>query len=106
MVAFNITDETDTMRRHADLVEREGGSCVMARLNACGYSGIQTPRRHTPLVLHRHRNGFGALSPHPLLGIGFQAYPPLWPLAGVDPLPVPGPRGTFSQPNATVITCA
>ncbi|WP_269759758.1 RuBisCO large subunit C-terminal-like domain-containing protein, partial [Variovorax sp. E3] len=39
MVAFNITDETDAMKRHADLVEREGGSCVMASLNWCGLSG-------------------------------------------------------------------
>ncbi len=33
MVAFNISDDIDAMRRHADLVEREGGSCVMASLN-------------------------------------------------------------------------
>ena len=38
MVAFNITDETDAMLRHADLVAREGGSCVMASLNWCGFS--------------------------------------------------------------------
>jgi len=44
MVAFNVTDETDAMKRHADLVEREGGSCVMASLNWCGYSAIQTLR--------------------------------------------------------------
>ena len=40
MVAFNITDETDAMRRHADLVAREGGTCVMASLNWCGFSAI------------------------------------------------------------------
>ncbi|WP_254070728.1 RuBisCO large subunit C-terminal-like domain-containing protein, partial [Acidisphaera sp. L21] len=33
MVAFNITDETDAMRRHADLVAQAGGDCVMASLN-------------------------------------------------------------------------
>jgi len=106
MVAFNITDETDAMRRHADLVEREGGSCVMASLNACGYSGIQTLRRHTPLVLHGHRNGFGALSRHPLLGIGFQAYQTLWRLAGVDHMHVHGLQGKFSQPDEEVISGA
>ena len=36
MMAFNITDDIDAMRRHADLVEREGGTCVMASLNWCG----------------------------------------------------------------------
>jgi ribulose-bisphosphate carboxylase large chain len=103
MVAFNITDEIDAMRRHADLVEREGGSCVMASLNACGYSAIQTLRRHTPLALHGHRNGFGALSRHPLLGIGFQAYQTLWRLAGVDHMHVHGLMGKFSQSDAEVI---
>lgn len=103
MVAFNITDEVDAMRRHADLVQREGGSCVMASLNWCGYSAIQALRRHTPLALHGHRNGFGALSRHPLLGMGYQAYQVLWRLAGVDHMHVHGLEGKFSQSDAEVI---
>ncbi|MCZ8390189.1 ribulose-bisphosphate carboxylase large subunit family protein [Achromobacter xylosoxidans] len=106
MVAFNITDETDAMRRHADLIAREEGSCVMASLNWCGYSAIQTLRRHTPLALHGHRNGYGALSRHPLLGIGFQAYQTLWRLAGVDHMHVHGLQGKFSQPDAEVVESA
>lgn len=106
MVAFNITDETDAMRRHADLIEREQGSCVMASLNWCGYSAIQTLQRHTPLALHGHRNGYGALSRHPLLGIGFQAYQTLWRLAGVDHMHVHGLQGKFSQPDAEVVESA
>jgi ribulose-bisphosphate carboxylase large chain len=106
MVAFNITDETDAMRRHADLVEKEGGSCVMASLNWCGHSAIQTLRRHTPLALHGHRNGFGALSRHPLLGISFQAYQTLWRLAGVDHMHVHGLQGKFAQPDSEVIESA
>ncbi|WP_307574745.1 ribulose-bisphosphate carboxylase large subunit family protein [Variovorax paradoxus] len=106
MVAFNITDETDAMKRHADLVEREGGSCVMASLNWCGHSGIQTLRRHTGLTLHGHRNGYGALSRHPLLGISFQAYQTLWRLAGVDHMHVHGLQGKFSQPDSEVIESA
>ncbi|CUI46179.1 ribulose-bisphosphate carboxylase large subunit family protein [Achromobacter xylosoxidans] len=106
MVAFNITDETDAMRRHADLIEREQGSCVMASLNWCGHSAIQTLRRHTPLALHGHRNGYGALSRHPLLGIGFQAYQTLWRLAGVDHMHVHGLQGKFSQPDAEVVGSA
>jgi len=106
MVAFNITDETDAMRRHADLVESEGGSCVMASLNACGYSAIQSLRRHTPLALHGHRNGYGALSRHPLLGISFQAYQTLWRLAGIDHMHVHGLHGKFSQTDDEVIESA
>jgi ribulose-bisphosphate carboxylase large chain len=106
MVAFNITDETDAMKRHADLVEREGGSCVMASLNWCGHSGIQTLRRHTPLALHGHRNGYGALSRHPLLGISFQAYQTMWRLAGVDHMHVHGLQGKFSQSDSEVVESA
>jgi ribulose-bisphosphate carboxylase large chain len=105
-MAFNITDETDAMRRHADLVEREGGSCIMASLNWCGFSAIQTLRRHSGLVLHGHRNGFGALSRHPMLGIGFQAYQVLWRLAGVDHMHVHGLQGKFAQEDAEVVSSA
>jgi len=103
MVAFNITDETDAMRRHADLVWREGGDCVMVSLNWCGFSAVQTLRRSTGLVLHGHRNGFGALSRHPMLGIGFDAYQVLWRLAGVDHMHVHGLQGKFAQPDEEVI---
>ncbi|MDB5850735.1 MAG: Ribulose-bisphosphate carboxylase [Rhodoferax sp.] len=106
MVAFNITDETDAMKRHADLVQKEGGSCVMASINWCGHSGMQTLRRHTPLAVHAHRNGFGALSRHPLLGISFQAYQTLWRLAGVDHMHVHGRQGKFAQADSEVISSA
>ncbi|MPW21605.1 ribulose 1,5-bisphosphate carboxylase [Paraburkholderia sp. CNPSo 3157] len=102
MVAFNITDDTDAMRRHAELVEREQGDCVMASINWCGFSAIQTLRRSTPLVLHAHRNGFGMMSRDAALGIGFQAYQTLWRLAGVDHMHVHGLAGKFAQSDAEV----
>jgi len=95
MMAFNITGETDAMRRAADLVAAEGGSCVMASLNWCGFSAIETLRAHTPLAIHAHRNGFGAMSRHPSLGIAFPAYQALWRLAGVDHMHVHGIGGKF-----------
>jgi len=103
MYAFNITDETDAMKRHADLVQREGGSCVMASLNWIGYSGVQTLRRHTDLALHGHRNGYGAWSRHPLLGMSVQAYQTLWRLGGIDHMHVHGLQGKFAQPDEEVI---
>jgi ribulose-bisphosphate carboxylase large chain len=106
MVAFNITDETDAMRRHADLVAREGGTCVMASLNWCGFSGIETLRRSTDLALHGHRNGFGGFSRHPLLGMSFQAYQTLWRLAGVDHMHVHGVQGKFAQSDQEVASSA
>lgn len=106
MVAFNITDETDAMRRHADLVAREGGTCVMASLNWCGFSAIETLRRSTDLALHGHRNGYGAVSRHPWLGISFQAYQALWRLAGVDHMHVHGVQGKFAQEDEEVVSSA
>lgn len=106
MVAFNITDETDAMRRHADLVAREGGSCVMASLNWCGFSAVETLRRSTDLALHGHRNGYGAVSRHPWLGISFQAYQVLWRLAGVDHMHVHGLQGKFAQDDEEVVASA
>ncbi|HEX2114147.1 MAG TPA: ribulose-bisphosphate carboxylase large subunit family protein [Alphaproteobacteria bacterium] len=106
MVAFNITDDVDTMRRHAELVEREGGSCVMASLNWCGFSAVTALRRSTGLAIHGHRNGFGALSRHPALGIAFDAYQALWRLTGIDHLHVHGLDGKFADSNEEVAAAA
>ena len=106
MMAFNITDETDAMRRHADLVAAEGGTCVMASLNWCGLSGIETLRAHTPLALHAHRNGFGAMSRHPRLGMAFQPYHALYRLAGIDHMHVHGIGGKFVDSAGEVTEAA
>ncbi|HEX4329729.1 MAG TPA: ribulose-bisphosphate carboxylase large subunit family protein [Burkholderiales bacterium] len=106
MVAFNITDDLDAMRHHAELIEREGGSCVMASLNWCGFSAVQALRRTTNLAIHGHRNGFGMFSRAPALGMDFAAYQALWRLAGVDHMHVHGLQGKFSQEDAEVIESA
>jgi ribulose-bisphosphate carboxylase large chain len=106
MVAFNITDDVDAMRRHAELVEREGGTCVMASLNWCGLAALQALRRSTSLAIHGHRNGFGMMARHPALGIGFSAYQALWRLAGVDHLHVHGLQGKFADADDEVVEAA
>lgn len=103
LVAFNITDEHEAMLRHAELVAREGGQCVMASLNWCGFSSIQALRRRTDLVVHGHRNGFGMFARHPALGMDFQPWQAMWRLAGVDHLHVHGLQGKFAQSEAEVI---
>jgi ribulose-bisphosphate carboxylase large chain len=102
MVAFNITDEHDAMLRHAELVQREGGHCVMASMNWVGLASLQALRRRTDLVVHGHRNGYGMFARHPALGIDFQPYGLLWRLAGVDHLHVHGLAGKFAQDDAEV----
>lgn len=106
MYAFNISDDIDTMRRNADLIEREGGCCAMMAINWCGFSAVQALRRSTGLALHGHRAGYGALSRHSALGIGFQAYQALWRLTGIDHLHVHGMDGKFSQTNDEVVESA
>ena len=106
MVAFNVTDEHEAMRCHAELVAKEGGSCVMVGLNWCGFSSVQTLRRETGLAVHGHRNGFGMFSRHPALGMDFQPYQLMWRLAGVDHMHVHGLQGKFSQPDSEVIESA
>jgi ribulose-bisphosphate carboxylase large chain len=105
-MAFNITDEVDAMRRHADLVEAEGGNCVMASMNWVGLSGLQALRRSTPLMIHGHRNGFGGWSRHPALGISFQPYQMLYRLTGVDHLHVHGIGGKFADDGEEVAAAA
>ncbi len=105
MIAFNITDETDAMRRHADLIAREGGSCAMVSMNWVGLSAMQSLRASTPLALHGHRNGYGGMARHPALGMSFQAYQTLYRLTGVDHMHVHGIGGKFSD-NAEEVTQA
>ncbi|NIC07017.1 RuBisCO large subunit C-terminal-like domain-containing protein [Billgrantia bachuensis] len=106
MIAFNISDEVDAMRGHAEHVEAEGGSCVMASLNWCGLSAMQSLRASTPLAIHGHRNGFGAFARHPALGIDFSAYQVLYRLAGVDHLHVHGMGGKFADLTEEVAQAA
>ncbi|KJE34390.1 ribulose 1,5-bisphosphate carboxylase [Thalassospira sp. HJ] len=106
MIAFNITDETDAMRRHADLIAKEGGSCAMVSMNWAGLSALQTLRKSTNLVLHGHRNGFGALSRHPLIGMSFPAYQTLYRLTGMDHMHVHGMGGKFCDDDSEVAASA
>lgn len=106
MVAFHISDEHDAMLRHAELVQREEGSCVMVSLNWVGLSSLQALRRHTDLAIHGHRNGYGMWSRHRALGIDFQPYATLWRLAGVDHMHVHGLAGKFAQDDDEVVQSA
>lgn len=106
MVAFNLTGEVDEMRARHDLVRAEGGTCVMASLNSVGLAGLLALRRHAELCLHGHRNGWGALSRHPLLGWSYVAWQKLWRLAGADHLHVNGLRNKFCEDDDSVIASA
>lgn len=106
MYAINISGTVDEMRRRHDQVLRAGGSCVMVSINWVGFSALQHLRESCELTLHGHRNGWGALSRHPALGMAFPAYQKLWRLAGVDQLHVGGMRSKFSESDADVVQAA
>ena len=102
MYAINISGSIDEMLRRHDQVLRAGGTCVMVSLNGIGLSGLQHLHQHSQLPIHGHRNGWGALTRHPALGMAFTAYQKLWRLAGVDQIHVGGLRSKFWEPDASV----
>ncbi|MET0746491.1 MAG: ribulose-bisphosphate carboxylase large subunit family protein [Microvirga sp.] len=106
MVAFNISGDVDDMRRHHDLVVREGGTCVMASVNWTGPAAMTALRRHASVPIHGHRNGFGMMNRAPALGMDYRVYQKLWRLAGVDQLHVNGLKSKFWEPDDSVVASA
>lgn len=106
MVAFNLTGDLDKMRRRHDLVQAEGGTCVMACLNSVGLVGLSELRRHSQLPIHAHRAGWGYLNRSPVLGFDFSPLQKIWRLAGADHLHVNGLKNKFSETDESVIAAA
>ena len=109
MVAFNVSDETDAMRRNADLVAAAGGTCVMASVNWVGFAALESLRRSTDLAIHGHRNGFAMMSRYPGLGMDFGAYQVFCRLAECCAQACPrapaAPRGTASCRRRATKSC-
>jgi ribulose-bisphosphate carboxylase large chain len=103
MFAFNITDELDAMLKHHDTILEAGGTGVMVSLNSVGPVGVAHLRKHCQLPIHGHRNGWGMLTRHPFLGIGFSAYQKIWRLVGVDHIHVNGLQNKFWEPDDSVV---
>ncbi|MGH1482266.1 MAG: ribulose-bisphosphate carboxylase large subunit family protein [Geminicoccales bacterium] len=106
MVAFNLTGEIDAMKRRHDLVRDLGGTCVMASLNSVGLAGLIALARHSALPIHAHRNGWGYLSRHPMLGWSYPAWSKIWRLAGADHMHVNGLLNKFCEDDDSVIASA
>jgi len=104
MYAFNISDEIDEMQRKYDLILKEEGSCAMVSINSVGLAGTKKICDKGELVIHGHRNGWGMLNRHPLLGIEFPAYQKIQRLAGVDQLHVNGIQNKFWESDDSVVT--
>jgi len=103
MYAFNVSDEIDAMQRNYEKVVNAGGSCGMISLNSVGISAAKKICDFGELAIHGHRNGWGMMNRHPLLGIEFPAYQKLWRLAGVDQLHVNGIQNKFWESDDSVV---
>lgn len=103
MYAFNISDEMDQMQRNYECVLKAGGTSAMISLNSVGLVGAKKICDNGALAIHGHRNGWGMINRHPLLGIDFKAYQKLWRLAGVDQIHVNGIANKFWETDDSVV---
>jgi ribulose-bisphosphate carboxylase large chain len=78
MYAFNVSDELDAMQRHYEKIVSAGGTCAMISLNSVGLAGAKKICDLGALAIHGHRNGWGMLNRHPLLGIKNCGGSPAW----------------------------
>ena len=103
MYAFNITGDLETMKSNYEAVVKAGGTCAMMSINSVGWTGVKQVCDWGVLSIHGHRNGWGMLNRHPLLGINFPAYNKIWRLAGVDQMHVNGIQNKFWESDDAVV---
>ena len=75
----------------------------MISVNSVGLSATKKIGDLRELAIHGHRNGWGMLNRHPLLGIDFSAYQKIWRLAGIDQLHVNGIQNKFWESDDSVV---
>ena len=103
MYACNISGEMDDMLRRYELLVKLGCTSAMISINSTGMAAVQKITGLGQLSIHAHRNGWGMLTRHPLLGIDFNAYQKIWRLAGVDQLHVNGIQNKFWETDDSVV---
>lgn len=103
MYAFNISGEMDEMLSRYESIVDAGGTCAMVSINSVGLSAVKRICDEGALAIHGHRNGWGMLTRHPMLGMDFKAYQKIWRLAGVDQLHVNGIANKFWESDDSVV---
>ena len=106
MFAFNLTGDLDQMWRRHDTLVKHGATCLMASINSVGLVGMIELARFSQLPIHAHRNGWGYLSRHPLLGWSYIAWQKIWRLAGADHMHVNGIGNKFAESDDSSIASA
>jgi len=103
MYAFNLSGEIDEMLQRYETIVNAGGTCGMISINSVGLSASKKICDEGQLAIHAHRNGWGMMTRHPLLGIDFKAYQKIWRLVGVDQLHVNGIQNKFWETDDSVV---
>jgi ribulose-bisphosphate carboxylase large chain len=103
MYAFNLSGEMDEMQHRYEHIVTNGGTCAMVNINSVGISATKKIADIGKLVIHGHRNGWGMLNRHPLLGIDFKAYQKIWRLVGIDQMHVNGIDNKFWESDDSVV---
>lgn len=104
MYAFNISGDVDEMLHRYEKIVNAGGTCAMISINSVGMAGAKKIMNQGQLAIHAHRNGWGMMTRHPLLGIDFKAYQKIWRLAGADQLHVNGIQNKFWESDDSVVS--
>lgn len=103
MYAFNISGEVDEMLQRYEKIVNSGGTCAMISINSVGLAGAKKIMDQRRLAIHAHRNGWGMMTRHPLLGIDYKAYQKIWRLAGADQMHVNGIQNKFWESDDSVV---
>lgn len=103
MYAFNISGDTEDMKRRHDIVLKHGGTCIMLSLNWVGISAVKEMSEYSQLPVHGHRNGWGMFYRPEMMGITFPVYKKIFSLAGVDHLHTNGLRNKFCESDESVL---
>ncbi len=100
---INVTAETQTMLKRAQLVLDSGGEYVMVDILTCGWSALQTLKdQNFKLVIHAHRAGHAAFTKNPLHGIAMRPIATVARIIGVDQLHVGTVVGKMSETKSEV----
>ncbi len=104
MYAFNLSGEVDEMLQRYEKIVKSGGTCAMISINSVGLAGAKKIMDQRQLAVHAHRNGWGMMTRHPLLGIDYKAYQKIWRLAGADQMHVNGIQHKFWESDDSVVS--
>ncbi|RLE54831.1 MAG: type III ribulose-bisphosphate carboxylase [Candidatus Methanomethylicota archaeon] len=100
----NISAETEKMLERMDMIKSQGGRYLMIDIITCGFSALQTVRKHSGrLIIHAHRAGHAAFTKNRKHGVKMKVICKISRLIGVDQLHVGTAVGKMSEDKMEVL---